>query len=75
MICWFENDSNDITSIDSHVFFLSCVSSRHSGYYIDENSFRQNIAVYIARGRDVISSTLVNNCDRYYAPVIKDKIK
>jgi 23S rRNA G2069 N7-methylase RlmK/C1962 C5-methylase RlmI len=75
MICWFENSNNDITSIDSHVFFLSSVSSRHSGYYIDQKNFRLNMSIYVARGRDVINRTWINNCDRYYAPIIKDKIR
>jgi hypothetical protein len=68
MICWFENSNNDITSIDSHVFFLSCVSSRHSGYYIDEKNFRRFIALS-TKGREVVGrGEWILNHNLYLAP-------
>ncbi len=72
MICWFENSNNDITSTASHVFFLSCMSSRNSGYYLDEKNFRTNISIYVAKNRGVINKTWVNDCDRYFAPSFKE---
>jgi hypothetical protein len=71
MICWFENHINNVESIDSFVFFTSCISSRHSGYYIHEANFRQNIAVYVAKGRNVLGKTWKNQSDVYFVPKVK----
>jgi len=60
MICWFENDSNDVRSIDNYVFLMSSVSSRKSGFYLAKKSFRLGMALYIARGRDVIDKSWLN---------------
>jgi len=73
MICWFENSNNNIQVIQFQVYLMSCKSTQAHGYYIDENTFRQNIAVYIARGRDVINTSWVNQSDVYLAPC-KEKI-
>lgn len=73
MICWFENLNNTIQTIQFQVYFMSSKSSQEHGYYLDDMNFRQNIAIYIARGRDVIFTTWVNQSDVYFAP--KDKIK
>ena len=63
MICWFENDSNDISSIDTYVFLLSSVSSRKTCIYVHPFSFRKSLSLYIARNRDIISPTdfLIHN--------------
>lgn len=71
MICWFENHINNVESIDSFVFFTSCISSRYSGYYIHEANFRQNIAVYVAKGRNVLGKTWKNQSDVYFVPKVK----
>jgi hypothetical protein len=71
MICWLENDGNDLASTKCHVFLMSCMSSRGAGYYLDTKNFRQNIGAYIARNRNVIKRDWIHDCDRYYAPNIK----
>ena len=68
MICWFENLNNTIQTIQSSVYFVSSKSSQAHGYYIDEKSFRRNVAVYVARGRDIIDSSWVNQSDVYLHP-------
>jgi hypothetical protein len=68
MICWFENLNNTVQTIQFQVYFMSSKSSQAHGYYLDEKSFRQNISIYIARGRDVIFTTWINQSDVYLAP-------
>jgi hypothetical protein len=75
MICWFENLNNTVQAIQFQVYFMSSKSSQAHGYYLDERSFRQNIAIYIARGRDVIITTWGNQSDVYLAPKDKDNDK
>ncbi len=74
MICWFENMNNTIQTIQSSVYFMSSKSSQAHGYYLDEISFRRNMAVYIARGREIVNTTWVNQSDVYLAPN-KDNVK
>ncbi len=71
MICWFENDSNDVSSIDTYVFLLSSVSSRKTGIYVHPFNFRKSLSLYIARNRDIISPTdfLIHN-NVYLAPKV-----
>jgi hypothetical protein len=71
MICWFENDSNDVSSIDTYVFLLSGVSSRKTGIYVHPFNFRKSLSLYIARNRDIISPTdfLIHN-NVYLAPKV-----
>jgi len=71
MICWFEIDSNDISSIDTYVFLLSSVSSRKTGIFTHSFNFRRSLSLYIARNRDIISPTdfrIHNNV--YLAPKV-----
>jgi hypothetical protein len=53
---------------------MSSKSSQAHGYYLDEISFRRNMAVYIARGREIVNTTWVNQSDVYLAPN-KDNVK
>ncbi len=68
MICWFENDSNDVRSIDNYVFLLGSISSRKTGFHLHNQNFRLGMALYLARGRDVINKTWINQSDAYLAP-------
>lgn len=45
MICWFENDSNDVRSIDNYVFLIGSVSSRKTGFYLHKQNFRLGMAL------------------------------
>jgi hypothetical protein len=49
MICWLENDSNNVMSGKSYVFLMSTISSRNSGFYLAKNVFRVSMAVYVTR--------------------------
>jgi hypothetical protein len=57
MICWFENSGNDTSNIDTYVFLLSSVSSRKRGVFTHPFNFRRSLSLYIARNRDIISTT------------------
>jgi len=73
MICWFENSNNTIQVIQFQVYLMSCKSTQAHGYYLDENNFRENISMYIARCRDVIITSWLNQSDVYLAPCKDDK--
>jgi len=73
MICWFENLNNSVHTIQCQVYFMSSKSSQAHGYYLDEKTFRRNISIYIARGRDVIETSWINQSDVYLAPKDNDK--
>ncbi len=68
MICWFENLNNTVQTIQVQVYFMSSKSSQAHGYYLYDINFRKNIAIYIARGRDVIETSWINQSDVYLAP-------
>ncbi len=72
MICWFENLNNTVQTIQFQVYLMSSKSSQAHGYYLDGGNFRKNIAIYIARGRDVVDTSWINQSDVYLAPW-KDK--
>jgi hypothetical protein len=74
MICWFENDSNNVMSNTNFVFLMSSISSRHSGMYLQEENFRLGIALYIARDRKLIKPNWKYDIDPYFKPN-GDKLK
>jgi len=73
MICYFNGNGNDILNSVTNVFLTSSFASKAHGYYFFKNSFRRNMALYIARGRDVIETSWINQSDIYLAPKDNDK--
>jgi hypothetical protein len=72
MICWFENHSGDRMSSLTYVFYLSTVSSRHSGMYLDQKNFRESVSTYLAR-RISSKHLWFSHEDLYLAPNKKTK--
>ena len=66
MICWFENDSNNVMSGKSYVFLMSTISSRNSGFYLAKENFRVPISLFASRVLTVY--TWQNNADVYLTP-------
>jgi hypothetical protein len=65
MICWFENQCNNIGNNDSGVYFVSSQSSSSHGLFVYKSNFRLSIALYIARNRDIIQKGFEVN-DKVY---------
>jgi hypothetical protein len=68
MICWFENDSNNIMSGVKYVFFTSTLSSRNSGMYLEKENFRSSIGLYTARRLFALNHHWEKHDDLYQAP-------
>jgi hypothetical protein len=72
MICWFNNHSNSVQYNPNLVFFTSSISSANNGTYLENGNFRNGIALYVSRNRDVLKQKWVSNTDVYLSP--KNKI-
>ncbi len=66
MICWFENDSNNVQSSISFVYFTSSESSRRTGRYVSERNFRRPLSLFAIRSLTIY--TWQNNADVYLTP-------
>jgi len=73
MICWFENDSNNIMSGVKYVFFTSCISSRNSGMYLEKENFRSVLSLYTARRIFALKHHWEKHDDLFLAPVITEE--
>ncbi len=73
MICWFNNHSNSAQFNPNLVFFTSCISSANNGTYLENGNFRNGIALYVARNRDVLKQKWSITTNVYLAP--KDVVK
>jgi hypothetical protein len=73
MICWFNNNGNNVQFNPLLVCFISSkLSSNVSGMYPrNKESFRNTIGLFIAR--TLPENTWMNDPDVYLAPCKKDK--
>ena len=66
MICWFENNSNNLQHSTNFVYLLSTKSSRGCGLYITPLNFRECLAIFTTR--IVEKQNWINDQDRYRLP-------
>jgi hypothetical protein len=68
MICWFENNNNNIGKSIQDVFLVSSYSSVKHGLCIEELNIRQALSLYVIRR--LSSTTHINREDVYLAPKV-----
>jgi hypothetical protein len=68
MICWLNNHCNSVQYNPNLVFFTSTISSCNNGLYLENSNFRNAIALYVARNRDVLHQNWEFNINVYLAP-------
>jgi hypothetical protein len=49
MICWFNNDSNDVLHNTMNVFLTSSFASKAHGLYVHKENFRNSVSLFLSR--------------------------
>jgi hypothetical protein len=66
MICWFNNNSNDVFQNTMTVFLISSFASKAHGLYVHKENFRNSISLFLSRSNT--NSNWINQSDAYLAP-------